>query len=210
MTQKEIEILKKYVPDKAVKDVAKLIHDHNIYITITKNRSSKLGDYRPPVRKPYHRITVNHNLNQYSFLITFIHEVAHLRVWEKYKNKVSSPHGIEWVTEYRNLMNEFLKKDVFPNDLKPEISKSLINGKASSTSDLNLFRALKKYDNKPERDDIVDLETLPEGQLFITKNGGLFKKGGKRRVRYTCFNLNNKKWYLFHPLTPVAPYNEPE
>jgi SprT protein len=45
-------------------------------------RSSKLGDYRPPQRGLPHRISVNHNLNQHEFLITLIHEMAHLLCWE--------------------------------------------------------------------------------------------------------------------------------
>ena len=207
MTGKDLEILKKYFPEKAVNDVSNLILNHNIYLTVSKSRSSKFGDYRPPVRKPYHRITVNHDLNKYAFLVTFIHEVAHLRVFEKFQNNISSPHGIEWITEYRNLMQQFLNKEIFPSELKIELSKSLVNGKASSMSDISLFRALKKYDEKPEREDIVDLENLNEGQIFITKTGGVFKKGEKRRVRYRCYNLTNKHWYLFHPLTPVVPYD---
>ena len=39
-----------------------------------------------------HRISVNGNLNKYSFLITLIHELAHLLTFTQYKNRVD-PHG---------------------------------------------------------------------------------------------------------------------
>lgn len=206
MKAQEKNILKQYVPENAVEKVAELIEKYGVHFKITKSRSTKLGDYRPPLRVPYHRITVNHDLNKYAFLITFIHEIAHLLVFEKYKNKVSSPHGNEWKKEYRDLMQEFIVMNVFPEDLTKEISKSLINSKASSMSEINLYRVLKKYDDKSnETEGVVELENLHEGVVFVTKNGQLFRKGGKQRVRYKCLNLNNNRWYLFHPLTPVKP-----
>ncbi len=206
MKAQEKNILKQYVPENAVEKVAELIEKYGVHFKITKSRSTKLGDYRPPLRVPYHRITVNHDLNKYAFLITFIHEIAHLLVFEKYKNKVSSPHGNEWKKEYRDLMQEFIVMNVFSEDLTKEISKSLINSKASSMSEVNLYRVLKKYDDKSnETEGVVELENLHEGVVFVTKNGQLFRKGGKQRVRYKCLNLNNNRWYLFHPLTPVKP-----
>ncbi len=208
MTEKEKNILKKYVPAGAVDKVAELIQNHKIHFRISHSRSTKFGDYKPPVKKPYHRISVNHDLNQYAFLITFIHEVAHLLVYEKFRYKISSPHGIEWKTEYRNLMQEFLDAGLFPEDLKKELEKSIVNSKASSSSDLRLYRVLKKYDDKPQDNGEVDLEEIPAGQIFRTKNGDIFKKGEKRRVRYRCYHLGKKQWYLFHPLTPVWPVSE--
>jgi hypothetical protein len=205
VTDKEKKILMEYLPEKAVDQVVELIVSHNIHFRIANSRSTKFGDYRPPVKKSYHQISVNHDLNPYAFLITFIHEVAHLRVFEKYKFNVSSPHGKEWKTEYRSLMNQFLNTGIFPEDLKQEIARSIVNSKASSTSDITLYRTLKKYDDQPRMAGVVDLETLKEGQLFLTKNGQRFKKAEKRRIRYRCLNMQNNQWYLFHPLTPVLP-----
>lgn len=207
VTEKEKKILLQYLPESSVDMVSDLITGHKIHFRISSSRSTKFGDYRPPLKKPYHQISVNHDLNPYAFLITFIHEVAHLRVYEKYERNVSAPHGYEWKTEYRLLMQRFLDAGIFPEDLKEEITKSIVNSKASSSSEISLYRTLKKYDDKPF-EGVVDLETLPEGKLFLTKNGYRFKKGEKRRVRYRCYNLINKQWYLFHPLTPVLPLEE--
>jgi len=201
---KEKEILAEYLPEVAVDRVWEQIKKHNIFFKISKSRNSKLGDYRPPIRSSTHRISVNHDLNPYSFLITFVHEVAHLVVFEKYGNKVS-PHGKEWKTAYRELMQPYLENDSFPEDIKNVLEKSLKNSKASSTSDLKLSRVLKKYD-APSNE--IHLEELETESIFQIKTGRTFKKGDRIRTRYKCQNLQNKRFYLFHPLTPVIPFED--
>ena len=197
---KEDEILEEYLPEKSISQVLKWIVQKKVHLKITRDRSSKLGDYRPPINYSNHRISINHNLNKYSFLITFVHEMAHLNVWEIHQNKVA-PHGIEWKTEYRKLMKVILKNHIFPTDIHEVLLQSIINSKASSTSDIKLSRLLKKYDNTSYG---TDLENLPEKALFQIENGNKFIKGEKRRIRYICKNVNNNKMYLFHPLTSVV------
>jgi len=209
MTGKEKQILAEYFPEVAVKPVANLIVRYNIHFKISRSRRSKLGDYRPPINQPYHKISVNHDLNQYAFLITFIHEVAHLLVYKKYKTKVTSPHGVEWKMAYRNLMQQFLNMDIFPEDVGEEIAKSIVNSKASSSAEIELTRILRKYD-KNRVEGVTHLEELSEGSTFVIKTGRRFKKGARRRVRYLCQNIDNKRWYLFHPLTEVKLLEQPD
>jgi SprT protein len=196
---KEKELLQKYLPTSSINVVMNWIINNNIHLKITKKRSTKLGDYRPPGANPNHRISINHNLNPYSFLITFIHELAHLIVWEKHRNTVS-PHGIEWKNECRILMEITLKERMFPDDIEKVLKSSIINSKASSSTDLNLSRILKKYDSTQLG---ASLEDLDKDTIFETESGLKFKKGNKRRTRYICQNLQNNKLYLFHPLTIV-------
>ena len=59
---------------------------------VKKSRSSKYGDYRPPLKGSNHLITINYDMNKYAFLITLVHEIAHLTNWNKHKDKVK-PHG---------------------------------------------------------------------------------------------------------------------
>ena len=202
MTNQQIQILEEYLPEIVVKPVADLIVKYNIHFRISRSRRTKLGDYRPPINQPYHKISVNHDLNQYAFLITFIHEVAHLIVFEKYKTRVSSPHGAEWKREYRDLMQTFINLKVFPKDVEKEVSRSIINSKASSTAEIELTRILRSYDEN-KKEGVTHLEDLPEGSTFVIKTGRRFKKGTKRRVRFMCQNIDNQRWYLFHPLTEV-------
>jgi hypothetical protein len=99
-------------------------------------------------------------------------------------------------------MQQFINLDIFPEDIKTEIVKSLVNSKATSSSELELIRVLRKYD-KQKTAGVVHLEDLPEGSVFVIKTGRRFTKGAKRRIRYLCQNSDNKRWYLFHPLTEV-------
>lgn len=195
----EKNVLNEYLPEAAVEKAFSWIVDKDVHLKISKQRKTKLGDYRPPVYHTNHRISINHNLNKYSFLITFVHEFAHLLVWEKHKGKVD-PHGKEWKNEYKSLMQNFLNKAIFPADLEKVLAKSIENSKASSTSDLKLSRVLKKYD---DQSDFLTLEDLEEDAVFFIEGGRRFKKGQKQRTRYKCQNIDNKKIYLVHALTAV-------
>ena len=85
-------VLSKYLPPSVVDECSSWIIQKNIHLKITKGRSSKYGDYRPLESGKGHKITVNHDLNSYAFLITFVHEVAHLETFVKFK-KYHEPHG---------------------------------------------------------------------------------------------------------------------
>jgi len=198
---KEQELLAQYLPQESVELVYRWIIENKIHFKISKTRRTKLGDYRPPIHHSNHRITINHDLNSYAFLITFVHEVAHLKIFERFGTRVS-PHGNEWKSEYQQLMQPFLENSSFPDDVKQVLIQSLINSKASSTSDIKLTRVLQHYDKSSNH---IHLETLESDTVFNTENGKQFKKGERIRTRYKCLNLNNNRYYLFHPLTPVFP-----
>ena len=193
-------VLREYIPEKAVNMAYDLMENHKIQFKITKARKTKLGDYRHATATKGHRITVNYDLNPYSFLITYIHEVAHLLAWERYKNQIN-PHGNEWKLIYGKLLNEFLALKCFPPELEHTLIKHINKPSASSCADTDLLRALYKYD-KNYKNQIL-LEQLSENQLFKTTNNTIYKKGKKRRTRYICLNMNNKKEYLVHGLSQV-------
>ncbi|MEJ2593540.1 MAG: SprT-like domain-containing protein [bacterium] len=198
----EVETLSRFFPVGAVEQVYDWIKNHRVHFRITRSRNTKLGDYRPPSRNGgSHRITVNHDLNAYAFLITFVHEMAHLKIHEQYGRSVR-PHGQEWKQAYRSLMLPLLDRGIFPKDLQSALRRSLNNAKASSTGDLALSRVLARYD-KPS--DHLHLEDLGQNQVFMTTNGRRFRKGERIRTRIKCLNLDNKRYYLFHPLTRIKP-----
>ena len=97
MTKAELaEKIKKFVPDGTEHYVVDLLAKHKIQLKLNKPRISKFGDYRSPARHDnYHRITVNKDLNPYSFLTTFLHEVAHLTAFEKYRHSIDPWQGME-------------------------------------------------------------------------------------------------------------------
>lgn len=188
------------MPAEAAVIISQWINDTHCQFKITRKRSSKLGDYRPPFQGKPHRISVNQDLNPYSFLITTIHEFAHLETYNQHQNKVK-PHGIEWKTSFKNLMAPFLKLQIFPSDVIHAIKLYMNNPTASSCSDVNLYRSLKNYDE--QRTSLLHLEDIPLNSIFIFNKDRQFQKGKKLRKRYECIELPSKKKYLFHPLAEV-------
>lgn len=196
-------ILSKYLPESAVDDCTSWVIQKNIHLKITRGRSSKYGDYRPLVPGQGHRITVNHDLNPYAFLITFVHEVAHLHTFVKFKH-YHEPHGKEWKSEFRVLLNDFIIRSIFPEDIKTALSNYIQNPAASSCSDHNLLRTLKKYDNR--KADVIHLEDLPEDTFFSlhqSRSGHVFKKGHKIRSRFHCIEINSNRVYFVSPLAEI-------
>lgn len=196
----KVNVLAQYMPPEAAPVIAKWIDYFQCEFKISKSRATKLGDYRHPFKEAGHKISVNNNLNRYAFLVTTVHEFAHLLTWNDHKNKVK-PHGEEWKHNFKRMMAPFLEQDIFPSDLHFVITGYLHNPSASSCTDLKLSRALKKYD---ARLDQSRLEELPHNAVFTIKDGRRFKKGEKLRKRFRCECLDNGNIYLFNPLAEVV------
>ena len=97
MARKEapLEYLSRYIPEASAQLMFDYLNKYKVHLTITKERRSILGDYRHATHYQNHRISINGNLNKYSFLITLIHEIAHLVTFVQHGNRVSA-HGREW------------------------------------------------------------------------------------------------------------------
>lgn len=192
------EILGRYIPDIAVKPVFELIKLNNIHLKIVNERVTRHGDYRK-LPDGQHQITVNANLNNYRFLITLIHEIAHLVAFQKYGRKIK-PHGKEWKFTFQQLMLPFLRPEVFPNNLLPLLALHFKNPKASSDTDTRLSLALKQYDPPNDKSYIFE---IPLGGNFRLYNGKIFKRGNKRVKRYECIEIATGRVYLFNPNAEV-------
>jgi SprT protein len=194
-----LDYLRRFIPEAAVLKVLEYLHRYNVHLTITQERKTVLGDYRHATQYKTHRISVNGNLNPYAFLITLVHELAHLVTFTQYGNRVQA-HGKEWKTLYATLLAEFLQSPVFPADIQQAIRESLHDLPASSCADEGLMRVLRKYDRQ---NGLVLVEELSEGQLFDIGEGRIFRKGKKLRKRYQCLELKTGKLYLFSPIYEV-------
>lgn len=193
-------VLAKYIHEDAATTIAQWIIETKCSFKITRSRSSKFGDYRAPYGASGHRISVNHDLNPYAFLITTVHEFAHLKTWNENKHRVK-PHGSEWKNNFQKLMLPFFEKDIFPLDIEIAVKSYLVNPKASSCSDSNLFRTLNQYD--VQKEDHFTVENIPHKSVFYLKNGRAFEKGEKLRKRYRCVEVETRRVYLFSPLAEV-------
>lgn len=206
MPKQEVPLqqLKQFIPEESFDDVLYYVQHYKVQLTITRQRETILGDYRHSHLTKGHRISVNGNLNKYSFLITLLHELAHLFTYERFGHRVS-PHGTEWKKEFSNILAQFLQKKIFPTDVELALKRSLSNPAASSCGDEKLLRVLRNYDKAKEGTFLV--EQLPENSLFKIKGDRIFKKGMKMRTRYKCQEIATGKWFLFSGVYEVTQTN---
>jgi len=193
------QTLAKYLPELAIGPCFELIKESGVHLKIVNERVTRHGDYRRG-KDGNHQITVNASLNKYRFLITLIHEIAHLIAFEKYGRNIK-PHGLEWKKTFQYLMLPFIRPEIFPSQLLPLLAKHFKNPKASSSTDAPLSIALKQYDEQQSEKTYV--YELPIGCVFRIYNGKLFKKGNKRIKRYECLEISTGRMFLFQPNAEV-------
>ena len=191
-------VLEKYIPEHSVEPVFELIKINQVHLKIVNERVTRHGDYRKGLSGK-HEITVNTSLNKYRFLITLIHEIAHLVAFEKYGRNIK-PHGDEWKLTFQRLMVPFIRPEIFPSQLLPLLARHFRNPKASSDTDATLSLALKQFD--PENDKNYIFE-IPYGSVFRIHNGKIFKKVALRLKRYECLEVSSGRTYLFNPNAEV-------
>lgn len=184
------------VPFRSIKLLQYWIDKLDIKVVVSSPRKTKLGDFK--VRHNRFVVSVNNNLNQYSFLITLTHEIAHAFVYKEYNKKVT-PHGKIWQKTFKSLMLNFLTPACFPEDVLRVLSHHMLCPMASTFSDLELIKVLKKYDEVK----LLTVSDLSEGELFKTTNGRIFVKGPRLRKRYKCFECKTNRIYMFHPFAEV-------
>lgn len=192
-----------FLPPNSAPMVIHFINLLKIRLKITKERKSKFGDYRYPNSKyPYHRITVNGNLNPYSFLITTLHEIAHAMVYDQYKNRVQ-PHGIEWKKNFRTLLIKSIEQQHFPDSIAQPLALYAQNPKASTASDQRLMLALNQYNTNPS----TLLVDLKEGEAFKLGKK-IFIKGPKQRTRFLCIEQMSNQRYLVNGIAEITRINK--
>lgn len=189
-----------YLPDGYADTVTELLLKYPVKFVISKPRSTKLGDYRPPYGNiRHHQISVNGNSNKYQFLVTTLHEFAHLETYINYGRNVK-PHGEEWKKAFRDLLWPSIQKGLLPKDLEIALMKSVTNLKAATCSDIHLSRILRNYDEIPA--DEVVLESLGKNSTFVLQ-GRTFVKGDKRRTRYLCTEVGSSRQFVINSLALV-------
>lgn len=192
-------ILQRYLPEPFVEMVIDLLLQYTVQFKIVRPRKTKLGDFRGQNKHGKPQITINGNLNPYSFLVTTLHEFAHLTVYLEHGHRVA-PHGKEWKLHYTRLLLPVIDHPETPEVLRKALLKSTTNMKASSCTDQQLQRTLLTFDSR--NDNLVTLEELPKNSIFAL-NGKTFEKGILRRTRYMCTEVSSKRKYLVSALAHV-------
>jgi len=191
-------LLEKHIPAAAIPYCLQLWQHYPFDFKVRKKRISKVGDFscrqgRTPV------ITINHDSHPYLFLMTYIHEVAHLIVHQRYGWKHEA-HGDEWKNMFNQLMIPVLREDIYPLYLLTVLRKHMMDPKASSFSDSMLTHAFRHFDENQKS--TILLSDLPEGSVFGF-HGRWFQKGLLKRTRVICKELKTKRDYLVPQDVPV-------
>lgn len=196
-------ILETHLPSLAVSYCMKLWQETPFAFHVKRPRNSKLGDFRYRKGQKYQTITINSDLNPFQFLLTFIHEVAHLRTFEKL-GVHHSPHGTEWKAMFQALMEPVLYESVFPKDILIPLKLHMRNPSASSAKDLFLMKEISKYDHFEKKKDSIFLSDIRQGIEFELA-GRCFKKLETRRTRVLCEETSTGKRYLIALMAKVKP-----
>jgi SprT protein len=193
-----ISVFEKHLPQGTVSYCYKLWYENHFYFKLAPRRESKLGDYRYDPRTKKHTITLNHDLNPYSFLVTYLHEVAHLKAQIRYGNRIK-PHGEQWKAIFSELLLPIFERHDFPESLSKALKNYIADPKASTCADTNLMMALREFDKD---DNLVYLSEIPEGQRFRLGRK-YFIKGKLNRTRYICKECKSGKSYYVSEIALV-------
>jgi len=206
MSQGHKDLLYRFMPEAAVPYAYELWMKHSFFFKLSHGRKSKWGDYR--LRDGIHYISINKNLNKQAFLVTYMHEVAHLLVYHEYglrraKNaraKQPAPHGKEWKDAFYNLMEPLLNHKVFSKEVLPPLIRYMQNPKASSGSDPALYKVL--HASEELASDQMLLEDVRRGEHFLL-NGLVFRKESTARTRALCYEVTHGRAYKINLLAKV-------
>ena len=191
-----VHLLEKYLPPSALPVLKKWFGQYEIHIKITRERSSKLGDYRK-VGENQFVITINHNLQPELFFFVFTHELAHLFAFETYGRRSISPHGKEWKQTFREMLVSSI--DIYSIEVQPLILSYAISPKANFAASTDLK---KHFYPEVLKDDEVFVEDLQIGEIFFFKESK-YKMETRRRKNFLCSKVSSGQHYIFRPLIKV-------
>jgi hypothetical protein len=187
-----------YIPLSAQSYCKTLRGQYDFKFILKRSRLTKLGDFRVNRASGEYSVSVNRDLNPYQFLLTFIHELAHLKVAEDHPRSAKS-HGHEWKNAFKELLQPVLTENVFPEPLFSVLKKHMLNPKAAAGSDPKLWNALKEFDYEKES---CQLNSLEDGSSFVFRKKH-FTRVKKRRTRILCKEVASRRLYLIPGIADV-------
>lgn len=179
-------------PEQARRLTEALFNEHRFLFRITTPRRTRLGSFKGVRLGARPVIHINSDLGPYTFLLVFLHELAHLSVMKQYGRK-AKPHGDEWKNAYRNLVHPFLAENVFPPVLAAELHRYFIKTPATFHRDARLINTLASLEGGKI---MITVNDIPINGTFTLISGRQFVKLEKLRTRYKCFCTKTHKYYL--------------
>lgn len=201
MSRAEIiaKALSPYLPEGTSGIIAEWIVEHGVKFVVAKPRATKLGDFRAGNKRMASRISVNGDLNPYAFLITTVHEFAHLECHLEHGWGVK-PHGAEWKRVYTSMLLPFMEMSVFPSEIHEALTHHIASPSASSCSCPVLHKALSLFDDGQT----TFLAEMTQGSIFAFREEA-YSVLEKKRTRYLCKRLSDGKKYLISGRATISP-----
>lgn len=181
-----------HFPEQAQLLTKALFNEYKFLFRITTPRKTRLGSFKGVRLGARPVIQVNSDLGQYTFLLVFLHELAHLVVMKKFGRK-AKPHGEEWKNAYRSLVQPFFNDQIFPNVLEVELNRYFLKTPATFHRDTRLINTLSSLEGGKA---MVTVNDVPLNGTFTLMSGRQFVKLEKLRTRYKCFCPKTRKYYL--------------
>ncbi len=197
--------LAQHLVPSALADVANYLYQNKISLKITRERTSKLGDYAAPsaIKHHGHRITINHNLDKNTFLWVILHEIAHYQVFVNFGKHIK-PHGAEFQKAFAYNLRFFNEKHCFPAETETLIREYHTHLPLKKTLERQIELIFRDLSGEKQQTSGVTLDTLPENTIFCLK-GRIFKKLETRRTRCKCLCINNNRQYTVLRTAIVQP-----
>ncbi len=191
------DVFEQCLPENAINYCKTISKKYSFKLDLSFNRKSKFGHYKYWPSSKTHTISINRGLPKPLFLITYLHELAHLEVMLQY-GRAEKPHGWKWKNAFQKLMLPVLNPTIFSNELLSVLAKHLKNPKASLSADPQLWAILFPNDDK----NATYIKDINEGDEFIFKQR-VFKKVKSRRTRALCYELKTGNNYLIPLLAKI-------
>lgn len=193
----------RYVKPEAVDYCTNLWLDYGFLMKVTKSRKTVRGNFMFDPKTKSYTITVNGDLNPYSFLFTYLHELAHLLTHKSFSGRVL-PHGKEWKAAFAQLLVQAHSKSLFPKEMDEVLSQFLKDPKATVHANHELELFLSNYDPKTEKSaNTIHLKEIPVGKKFYFQERAFIKLETKR-TRILCQELQTGKKYLISAIAVVS------
>lgn len=184
------ELFARHVPPAAVAYCQRLRADWEFSLRVTRPRRTRLGTHQfDPTTG--HLVTVNADLGPEAFLITYLHEVAHV-VTVRQARRHPQPHGAAWKRNFRLLLEPMLTEAVFPPAVLRPLRAYALNPTAATSSYPPLAQALQNVGSPP--DGTTTVAQVPEGEAFVLHHR-TFVRGPLRRTRALCTEASTGRKY---------------
>jgi len=179
----------RFLPEDFQQHILEIKNKEGFMLTLSIPRKSKLGDYRYNYRSKSHQITINIDLEPIYFLITYLHEVAHKMCWDQFQKK-AQPHGKEWKSLFVSLLWN-AKHSIEHTDTNKKIILEFINNPKA------------RFQKVDVHDELLKVRELTPESIFELEDGEIFQLINKRRTRFLCVNITDKKEYTILGTTAV-------